>query len=79
MNEEKLKIELQKKIDHYNAISEAELKTGHVNMSWFYAGKADAFTDFYNEMFPEMEKERAYPLNVQEYEELMESVIRQYK
>ncbi len=67
---------LQQNIDHYTAVSTAhneltkeqqEKREHHIAMMMFYAGKSDAYTDLYNALYPEMEKERAYPLNLQKH------------
>lgn len=63
---------LQRKIDHYSAVSTAhmelvqekpEKREHHIGMTMFYVGKRDAYADLYNTLYPEMEKERAFPLD----------------
>lgn len=73
---------LQQNIDHYTAVSIAhnelmqeqpEKRENHIGMMMFYAGKSDAYTDLYNALYPEMEKRRAYPLDLQKHREKIDS------
>lgn len=65
----------QHKIDHYAATAEGEMKVGNNTMAAFYRGKSDAWTDVYNTLFPEMEKERAYPLDEEYRNNTIDSVV----
>lgn len=77
------KEQVQHKIDHYSATAEGffqlmeedpENRETHFLKNQFYAGKADAWIDIYNILFPEMEKDRAYPLNEEDKRKIIESV-----
>ena len=74
------KEEIQKHIDAYNALREASEKQNHKRFAWFYMGKADAYIDIYNKLYPEMNGDRAFPLdedkyneNVKEFEDIIKS------
>lgn len=54
---------LQERIDHYNAASQAGHKLGRTAMAWFCSGKADAYINIINELYPELKGERVYPLD----------------
>ena len=63
---------IQQLIDHYTAVSAAhkelseersEKREHHTALMMFYHGKSDAYIDLYNSLYPEMEGERASPLD----------------
>lgn len=54
------KEEIQRRIDIYMGLAKEQKESQFV---FYYTGKADAYIDLYNELYPEMEGKRAYPLN----------------
>ncbi|MBQ0089912.1 MAG: hypothetical protein KBT27_11350 [Prevotellaceae bacterium] len=54
------KEEIQRRIDRY---MESAKEQKDSQLAFYYSGKADAYIDLYNELYPEMEGKRAYPLN----------------
>lgn len=80
------KEDIQRKIDHYAAIRDAyhtmcqDLKDPdkamrHYVKMTYYGGKSDAWTDLYNELFPEMEGERAYPFSQDDHDKVVNDTM----
>ena len=70
---------LQERIDHYGAVSAAQRETGRNEMSFFYAGKQDAYINLINKLYPELEGERAFPLDEKKQKETIDYIVKLYK
>lgn len=70
---------LQERIDHYNAASQAGHKLVRTEMAWYFSGKADAYINLINELYPELEGERAFPLDKKKRQEKIESIIKLHR
>lgn len=66
---------LQQRIDHYNAVSRAEEFIGRREMAFYYSGKSDAYVNLINELYPELEGERAYPFDEEKHQETIRQII----
>ena len=73
------KEEIQSNIDHYHAVSDAYAELGIPKGELYFQGKADAWIDLYDKLYPEMEGERAFPLDEGLFEKTKNSVIGIYK
>jgi len=69
---------IQKLIDHYSVNSQAHMELGHMERAQYFLGKASAYLDMYHMLFPEMEKERAYPLDIEKRRSEIESTKKIY-
>ena len=69
---------LQERIDHYGAVSAAQRATERNEMSFFYAGKQDAYINLINELYPELEGERAFPLDEKKQQETIDCIVGLY-
>lgn len=65
---------LQERIDHYNALCQGEHIAGRARMSSFYMGKADAYINLINELYPELEGKRVFPRDVKRLTETINFV-----
>lgn len=66
---------LQQRIDHYNAVSRAEELIGRREMAFYYSGKSDAYVNLINELYPELEGERAFPYDEKKQQESIRQII----
>lgn len=77
---------IQKKIDHYAAFRDAyhtmcqetedkDKTPRYHDLMMYYGGKSDAWTDLYNELFPEMDGKRAFPYSKEAHDMVVQDVI----